>query len=94
MEAKPMSDSSEAVARLLEGVKDLLGPIKERLPPGINLEVIFDQSIFVRKAINNLLLEMIIGGLLAALMILVFLRSLRTTVFILIQLPLAVSRSR
>ncbi len=75
---------------IIQGVKDQLEPIKARLPGGINLDVIFDQSIFVRKAINNLLLEMAIGGLLAALMILIFLRSFRTTVFILIQLPLTV----
>ena len=75
---------------IVEGVKDLLEPIKKRIDSGINLEVIFDQSIFVRKAINNLLLEMALGGFLAAIMILIFLRSVRTTVFILIQLPLSV----
>ena len=75
---------------IVEGVKKLLEPIKKRIAKGINLEVIFDQSVFVRKAIDNLLLEMALGGLLAALMILIFLRSLRTTVFILIQLPLSI----
>lgn len=75
--------------QIIATVKEKLEPIKERLPPGVNLDVIFDQSVFVQKAIDNLLLEMIIGALLAALMILVFLRSVRTTVFILIQLPIA-----
>ncbi|MDA1195298.1 MAG: efflux RND transporter permease subunit [Planctomycetota bacterium] len=78
---------------IVEGVKAKLEPIKARLPGGVNLDVIFDQSVFVRKAIDNLLLEMAIGGLLAALMILVFLRSLRTMLFILIQLPLTVVAS-
>jgi len=76
---------------IIEGVKKQLEPIKARIESGVNLDVIFDQSIFVRKAINNLLMEMVIGGLLAALMILVFLRSARTTIFILIQLPLTVT---
>ncbi len=75
---------------IIAGVKEKLEPIKERLPAGVNLDVIFDQSVFVRKAIDNLLLEMAIGGLLAALMILVFLRSVRTTVFILLQLPISI----
>ncbi len=79
--------------QIVEGVKEKLGPIKERIEDGVNLDVIFDQSVFVRKAIDNLLLEMAIGGLLAALMILVFLRSARTTLFILIQLPLTVIAS-
>ncbi len=76
--------------QIVDTVKEKLEPIKARLPDGVNLDVIFDQSLFVRKAVNNLVLEMLIGGLLAALMILVFLRSVRTTVFILIQLPLTV----
>lgn len=75
---------------IVDGVKEMIGPIKDRLPAGVDLDVIFDQSVFVRKAIGNLLQEMLFGGLLAAVMILLFLRSWRSTVFILVTLPLAV----
>ncbi len=76
---------------IVEGIKERLDEIKTRLPEGVLLDVIFDQSVFVREAVDNLVEEMVIGGLLAALMVLLFLRSFRTTVFILIQLPLSVA---
>src|SRR5437867_2742006 len=51
---------------VVEGIKASLKPILERIP-GINLDVVMDQSVYVREAIHNLAQEAIIGFLLAAL---------------------------
>ena len=53
------------------------------------MSVAFDQSHFVREAIRNLALEGVFGAVLAALMILIFLRSFRSTFFIVLTLPLS-----
>jgi multidrug efflux pump subunit AcrB len=73
---------------VVEGIKAQLKPILERIP-GINLDVVMDQSVFVRDAIRNLVIEAVIGFLLAAAMVFIFLRSYRPTLIVLLALPLA-----
>ncbi len=74
---------------VVDGVKRSIEGILKRLPAGVNLDVILDQSVFVRKAIRDLLVEGASGAVLAALMILVFLASVRPTGIVLVSLPLA-----
>ncbi len=76
--------------QIVEGVKRMLGPIRERLPKGINLAVTFDQSVYVKESIHNLEVETLIGGLLAVGMILLFLGSFRSTLVIALSIPLSV----
>src|SRR5436309_3858454 len=73
---------------VVDGIKSFIKPILERIP-GINLEVVMDQSVYVREAIRNLAQEAIIGFCLAALMVFVFLGSYRPTLIVIIALPLA-----
>jgi CzcA family heavy metal efflux pump len=75
--------------RVVDGVRASIGDLEKRLPPGVSMEVVFDQSQFVRESIRNLAQEGVLGAGLAALMILVFLRSFRSTFFILLTLPLS-----
>src|SRR5437016_3069572 len=74
---------------VVESIKAQLKPILERIK-GINLDVVMDQSVYVRQAIRNLVQEAGLGFLLAAAMVFVFLRSARPAVVVLIALPLAV----
>src|SRR5437870_5301756 len=74
---------------VVEGIKAQLKPILERIK-GINLDVVMDQSIYVRQAIRNLVQEATLGFLLAAAMVFIFLGSVRPTGIVLIALPLAV----
>ena len=60
------------------------------IPASLKTAVVFDQSVFVKGAIRNLLKEAGIGLLLTGLMILIFLGSGRATVAALIAIPLAV----
>src|SRR6266550_6391684 len=57
---------------------------------GIKLDVVMDQSIYVRQAIRNLVQEATLGFLLAAAMVFIFLGSARPTGIVLVALPLAV----
>src|SRR6202167_783753 len=60
------------------------------IPTSLKTAVVFDQSVFVKGAIRNLLKEAGIGLLLTGIMILVFLGSPRATIAALIAIPLAV----
>jgi multidrug efflux pump subunit AcrB len=74
---------------VVEGIKAQLKPILERIK-GINLDVVMDQSVYVRQAIRNLVQEAGLGFLLAAAVVFIFLGSARPTGIVLIALPLAV----
>ena len=73
---------------VVEGIKAQLRPILERIK-GINLDVVMDQSVYVRQAIRNLVQEATLGFLLAAAMVFIFLRNYRPTLIVLLALPLA-----
>ena len=73
---------------VVEGIRDSLAPIIERTP-GVNLDIVADQTAFVREAIRNLRNEAVLGFSLAAVMVLIFLRSWRPTAIVLLALPLA-----
>src|SRR5216117_3474854 len=70
---------------VVEGIKSQLKPILERIK-GINLDVVMDQSVYVRQAIRNLVQEAALGFLLAAAMVFIFLGSARLTLIVLVAL--------
>ncbi|MGH7743773.1 MAG: efflux RND transporter permease subunit [Candidatus Dormibacteria bacterium] len=75
--------------QVVEGVKTALTRIKARIPSGIDLRVIFDQSIYVRRSLSSLEKETVLGAVLAALMVLIFLGSARFTVVVFLTIPLS-----
>jgi CzcA family heavy metal efflux pump len=76
--------------QIVDGIKAALGPILERLPEGVNLDVVMDQSVYVREAIQTLIEEGIAGAVLAATMVLLFLGSVRSMAIVALSLPLAI----
>lgn len=74
---------------IVDGVKKAVGRLFD-VPKELVTKVVFDQSIFVKNAIHNLLDEGMIGLALTALMILLFLGSLRATVGVFLSIPLSV----
>jgi quercetin dioxygenase-like cupin family protein len=73
---------------VVDGIRASLAPILERIK-GIDLDVVMDQSVYVRESIRNLVYEAVLGALLAAILVLVFLGSYRPMLVVLISLPLA-----
>jgi CzcA family heavy metal efflux pump len=67
-----------------------LPQIKNLVPPQTVITPLFDQSIFVRAAIQGVLREGLVAACLTALMILLFLGSWRSTVIIAISIPLSI----
>ncbi len=75
---------------VVQGIKDLLPILKEQLPPELKIDVMSDQSVFVKAAVKGVFYEGAIAAALTSLMILLFLGSWRSTVIIATSIPLAV----
>ncbi len=75
---------------IVENVKSLLPDIQRIAPEGLKIELLFDQSLFVRAAISGVLQESVIAGLLTATMILMFLGSWRSTLIVAVSIPLSI----
>jgi len=73
---------------VVEGIKDALKHLVD-IPKQLKTRVVFDQSIFVRTAIDNLIHEGGIGLVLTGLMILLFLGSVRATAAVFLSIPLS-----
>jgi CzcA family heavy metal efflux pump len=71
-------------------VKRQLPRILNTLPQELKVQLLFDQSIFVRAAIDGVVREATIAAFLTALMILLFLGSWRSTVIVAISIPLSI----
>jgi len=74
-------------------VKAALPEIKKAAPPGMNIDLLFDQSVFVQSAIQSVLREGAIAAGLTALMILIFLGSWRSTLVVMVSIPLSILTS-
>jgi multidrug efflux pump subunit AcrB len=73
---------------VVDGVKERLKQLFD-VPKNLITEVVFDQSVFVKTAIETLLHEGAIGLFLTSIMILVFLGSMRATVAVFFSIPLS-----
>ncbi len=97
---RPGSNTIEVVS----GVRERIPQFLDRLPPkegytdpdtgksasGLKLDVVADQSVFVRNAIRSLTWEGVLGAALASLMVLLFIGSFRSTIIIALTIPLSV----
>ena len=75
---------------VVAGVKNLLPTIAKTIPESVKMKVLFDQSIFVKAAIRDVIFSGTLAALLTAVMILIFLGSIRSTFIIAISIPLSV----
>ena len=81
---------SASTLSVIEGIKSLLPRVEESLPASLNLRAVGDQSVFVKAAVFGVIREAALAAALVGVMILVFLGSWRSTVIILIEIPLAI----
>src|SRR3984893_18688718 len=78
---------------VVSGVKQALQSIRAAAPAGLKINELFDQSVFVTDSVNGVLREGAIAAGLTALMILIFLGSWRSTLVVMISIPLAILSS-
>lgn len=78
---------------IIRQIKDRLPELQAAAPEGLTLAPVFDQSVFVAQAIDNVLVEALIVALLVAFVVLVFLGSWRSSLIVLTSIPLALLAS-
>ena len=82
---QPIANTVEVVDALRKAIPKMIG-----IPPGVQLGISFDQSIYIRQSIKNLIEQALHGSLLAAAVILLFLRNLTSTLIISVAIPLSI----
>ncbi len=81
---------SASTLDIVDRVKQTIDQAKPSLPDALRITSLFDQSLFVRAAIQGVLREALIAACLTAFMILVFLGNWRSTLIIAISIPLSI----
>ncbi|HZM80703.1 MAG TPA: efflux RND transporter permease subunit [Candidatus Limnocylindrales bacterium] len=71
-------------------VRDMLPELREKIGGGAELNAVFDQAPYVEKSIEGLTTEGALGLLMAVIVILVFLLSIRSTIVTAVSIPLSV----
>jgi len=85
-----LRESTANIVRVAETVRERVGALEETLPPGIRFTLIRDESVFIRNAVQDVQQAAIVGGLLAVLVLLLFLRHIPTTLIIATAIPISV----
>jgi len=75
---------------IADGVKAELDKLQASVPGDVRIEVVSDQSIFIRAAVDAIKEHMILGGLLAAFIVWLFLRNARTTLIAALAIPTSI----
>jgi len=92
-EAVELAVYKEGDANTVQVARDVRAAIQAwstKLPRGHQLEVLFDQSGFIQQALEGVFEAALLGGALATLVLLLFLRDLRSTAIIATSIPLSI----
>ncbi|MBS2036453.1 efflux RND transporter permease subunit [bacterium] len=84
-----LKNGSESTLTIVDHVLETIRDLQKAAPQGLNLKPLFDQSIFVRAALSNVIHEGLLAGVLTGGLILLFLGSFRSTLVVLASIPLA-----
>ncbi len=88
-----LKNGTASTLSVVNTVKSLLPGIKEAAPKDMKITPLFDQSVFVSGAISDVVREGAIAAGLTGLMILLFLGSWRSTLIVLVSIPLSILTS-
>jgi multidrug efflux pump subunit AcrB len=88
-----IKNGNASTLAVVNGVKKALQATRAAAPAGLKINELFDQSIFVTNSVAGVLREGAIAAGLTALMILIFLGSWRSTLVVMISIPLAILTS-
>src|SRR5215510_13503069 len=78
---------------VVDNIRAAIPRVATTLPPELKIDLLADQSVFVRGAISGVIHEAIIAACLTAVMILLFLGSWRSTLIIAVSIPLSILTS-
>jgi CzcA family heavy metal efflux pump len=85
-----LTSGSASTLTVVKDVRRLVPKIQAGLPKSLKIDYLFDQSVFVRSSISGVVREGVIAACLTGLMILLFLRSWRSTLIVATSIPLSI----
>ena len=88
-----IKNGNASTLAVVNAVKEALKTARAAAPSGMQIEALFDQSVFVKDSIIGLLREGAIAAGLTALMIILFLGSWRSTFIVMVSIPLSILSS-
>src|SRR5271167_3512436 len=88
-----IKNGNASTLTVVKGVKAALNAARAAAPKGLAITELFDQSVFVTSSVEDVVREGAIAAALTALMILLFLGSWRSTLVVIISIPLAILAS-
>jgi multidrug efflux pump subunit AcrB len=88
-----IKNGNASTLNVVNRIREALKTARAAAPPGMDINELFDQSVFVKQSITGVLREGAIAAALTALMIVIFLGSWRSTLVVMISIPLAILTS-
>ncbi|WP_428307224.1 efflux RND transporter permease subunit [Lacipirellula sp.] len=82
--------SGENTVEVIDAVKERLKQVRELLPPDVRVEVLQDQSRYIRAALHEIQHHLVIGSLMASVIVLLFMRSWRSTIIAAVAIPTSI----
>ena len=85
---KKASDGN--AVRIAAALEKVLPQIQSELPTGCNLEIVSNNSIFIKSTVNDTLSNIILGVILTALVLLLFLHDYKSTIIVALSMPMSI----
>src|SRR5437868_6358618 len=82
--------SGQNTVSVADGIKERLAEIQPTLPADFHTQIVGDQSVFIRAAVNSIKEHLVEGGLMAALVVFLFLWNFRSTIIAAIAIPTSI----
>ena len=82
--------SGANTVEVIKGLKDALPRVTSQLPEDVKVEVIRDQSRYIEAALHEIQMHLVLGSILASLVVLLFMRSWRSTLIAAVAIPCSV----
>lgn len=88
-----LKTGSASTVKVVDEIRKMLPTLQTEAPHGMNIDLLFDQSVFVRTSIKSVVTEGLLASLLTGSIILIFLASWRSSLIIFVSIPLSVLTS-
>ena len=82
--------SGENTVAVVEEVRDRLSQVRENLPPGYKIDVVRDASLTIQTQVDAVKEHLVLGALFAAIVVLLFLGNLRSTIIAALSIPISI----
>jgi multidrug efflux pump subunit AcrB len=87
----PITKTADAsTLDVVKSIREALPKMQAQVPGDVKIGFEFDQSVFVKNAIRGLVTEGALGAVLTAIVVLLFLRSLRSALIVVVTIPLSI----